>query len=75
MWARKLNNLPNSLFDYNDAKRRLEPPAEIRARERRDNRRPDRPTAIKRVALPPKRDSDAPRGRAGGFAPDQRNGL
>ena len=29
-----------SLLDYNDAKRGLEPPAERRARERRDNRRP-----------------------------------
>ncbi len=38
--ARKLNNLPNSLLDYNDAKRGLEPPAERRARERRDNRPP-----------------------------------
>jgi hypothetical protein len=38
--ARKLNNLPNSLLDYNDAKRGLEPPAERHARERRDNRRP-----------------------------------
>jgi hypothetical protein len=38
--ARKLTNLPNSLYDYNDAKRGDEPPAERRARERRDNRRP-----------------------------------
>ncbi len=36
--ARKLNNLPNSLLDYNDAKRGLEPLAERRARERRHNR-------------------------------------
>jgi hypothetical protein len=35
--ARKLNNPPNSLFDYHDAKRGLEPPAERRAREQRDN--------------------------------------
>ena len=34
---RRLNNLPNSQLDYNDAKRGLEPPAERRARERRDN--------------------------------------
>jgi hypothetical protein len=34
------NNPPNSLLDYNDAKRGLEPPAERRAREQRDNRRP-----------------------------------
>ena len=38
--ARKLNNPPNSLLDYHDAKRGLEPPAERRARERRHNRRP-----------------------------------
>ncbi len=38
--ARKLNNPPNSLLDYNDAKRGLEPPAERRARERRHNRPP-----------------------------------
>ena len=38
--ARKLNNLPNSLLDYNDTKRGLEPPTERRARERRDERRP-----------------------------------
>jgi hypothetical protein len=38
--TRKLNNPPNSLLDYNDAKRGLEPPAERRARERRDNTRP-----------------------------------
>jgi hypothetical protein len=38
--ARKLNNPPNSLLDYNDAKRALEPPAERRSRERRHNRRP-----------------------------------
>jgi hypothetical protein len=38
--ARKLDNPPNSLLDYNDAKRGLEPPAERRAREQRDNRRP-----------------------------------
>ncbi len=37
---RKLNNPPSSLLDYNDAKRGLEPPAERRARERRDNRTP-----------------------------------
>jgi hypothetical protein len=37
--ARKLNNPPNSLYDYNDAKRGDEPPAE-RRRERRDNRPP-----------------------------------
>jgi hypothetical protein len=34
---RRLNNLPNSQLDYNDAKRGLEPPAERRARERRHN--------------------------------------
>jgi hypothetical protein len=38
--ARKLNNPPNSLLDYNDAKRGLEPPAERRARERRENHPP-----------------------------------
>jgi hypothetical protein len=38
--ARKLNNLPNSLLDYNDAKRGLEPPAERRAREQRENALP-----------------------------------
>jgi hypothetical protein len=38
--AHKLNNPPNSLLGYNDAKRGLEPPAERRARERRDERRP-----------------------------------
>jgi hypothetical protein len=38
--ARKLNNPPNSLYDYNAAKRGDEPPAERRARERRDNRPP-----------------------------------
>ena len=38
--ARKLNNLPTSLYDYHDAKRGREPPDERRARERRDNRRP-----------------------------------
>jgi hypothetical protein len=37
---RKLNNPPNSLLDYNDAKRGLEPPAERRARKGRDNRPP-----------------------------------
>jgi len=31
--ARKLNNLPNSLYDYHDAKRGDQPPAERRARE------------------------------------------
>jgi len=31
--ARKLNYLPNSLLDYNDARRGIEPPAERRARE------------------------------------------
>jgi hypothetical protein len=36
--ARKLNNPPNSLYDYHDAKRGLEPPAERHARERRHNR-------------------------------------
>ena len=35
--ARKLNNPPNSLYDYNDAKRGDEPPAERRPRERRHN--------------------------------------
>jgi hypothetical protein len=35
--ARKLNNPPTSLLDYHDAKRGLEPPAERRAREQRDN--------------------------------------
>jgi hypothetical protein len=38
--ARKLNNPPNSLYDYHDAKRGLEPQAERRAREQRDNRPP-----------------------------------
>ena len=38
--ARKLNNLPNSLYDYHDAMRGREPPDERRARERRDNRPP-----------------------------------
>jgi hypothetical protein len=41
--ARKLNNPPNSLLDYNDVKRGLERPAERRAREQRDNPLPDRP--------------------------------
>jgi len=36
---RRLNNLPNSQLDYNDAKRGLEPPAERRAREQRDTPR------------------------------------
>ncbi len=36
----KLNNPPNSLLDDNDAKHGLEPPAERRARERREDRRP-----------------------------------
>jgi hypothetical protein len=36
--ARKLNNPPNSPYDYHDAKRGLEPPAERHARERRHNR-------------------------------------
>jgi hypothetical protein len=40
--ARKLNNPPNSLYDYNDAKRGDEPPAERRALGRRDNRPPRR---------------------------------
>jgi len=35
--ARKLNNPLTSLLDYHDAKRGLEPPAERRAREQRDN--------------------------------------
>jgi hypothetical protein len=35
--ARKLNNPPTSLLDYHDAQRGLEPPAERRAREQRDN--------------------------------------
>ena len=58
--ARKLTNPPGSLYDYNDAKRGLEPPAERRARQQRDNRRPAKPPSHpnKRVALPPKRDSD-----------------
>jgi hypothetical protein len=38
--AGKLNNPPNSLLDDNDAKHGLEPPAERRARERREDRRP-----------------------------------
>jgi DNA-binding transcriptional regulator YiaG len=38
--ARKLNNLPTSLYDYHDAMRGREPPAERSARERRDNRAP-----------------------------------
>jgi len=47
----------NSQLDYNDAKRALEPPAERRACEHRDNPHPNRPTAIKNVAFPPKDDS------------------
>jgi hypothetical protein len=43
----RLNNLPNSQLDDNDAMRGLEPPAEHRAREQRDNPLPNRPTAIK----------------------------
>jgi hypothetical protein len=43
----RLNNLPNSQLDDNDAMRGLEPPAERRAREQRDNPLPNRPTAIK----------------------------
>jgi hypothetical protein len=39
--------------------RGLEPPAERRAREQRDNPRADRPTAIKHFAFPPKGDSCA----------------
>jgi hypothetical protein len=35
--ARKLNNPPTSLLDYNDAKRGLETPAERRTRKQRDN--------------------------------------
>jgi hypothetical protein len=35
--AQKLNNPPTSLLDYNDARRGLEPRAERRAREQRDN--------------------------------------
>jgi hypothetical protein len=35
--ARKLNNPPNSLLDYHDAKHGLEPPAERRARKQRHN--------------------------------------
>ena len=38
--ARKLNNPPNSLYDYHDAMRGRKPPDERRARERRDNRPP-----------------------------------
>jgi hypothetical protein len=38
--ARKLNNPPTSLYDYHDAMRGREPPAERSARERRDNRPP-----------------------------------
>ena len=38
--ARKLNHLPHSLLDYNDAIRGRETPAERRARERRDSGRP-----------------------------------
>ena len=56
--VRKLNNLPNSLLDHNDATTAVH----------------DRPTAIKRVVLPPKRDSD-PRGRSskrGAMAVDRR---
>ena len=37
--ARKLNNLPTSLYDYHDAQHGREPPDERRARERRDNHR------------------------------------
>jgi hypothetical protein len=36
--ARKLNNPPTSLLDYNEAKHGHAPPAERRARQRRDNR-------------------------------------
>ena len=35
--ARKLNNPPTSLLDYNDAKRGLETPAERRTRKHHDN--------------------------------------
>jgi hypothetical protein len=35
--ARKLNNPPTSLLDYNDAKRGLETPTECHARKQRDN--------------------------------------
>jgi hypothetical protein len=38
--ARKLNNPPYSLYDYDNAQRGREPPEERRARERRDNPRP-----------------------------------
>ena len=37
--ARKLNNLPNSLYDYNDVLRGRETPGERRAREARSARR------------------------------------
>jgi hypothetical protein len=45
----------------------------VRLRNQRLRRLPYR--ADVSVALPPKRDSDALRARAGGCAPDQRNGL
>jgi hypothetical protein len=53
----RLNNLPTSLLDYNDAKRGLEPPAERRAANDATTALHDRPTATKPVVLPPKRDS------------------
>jgi hypothetical protein len=37
--ARKLNQLPHSLYDYNDVRRGRETPAERRAREGRASRR------------------------------------
>jgi len=37
--ARKLEHLPDSLYDYNDASHGRETPAERRARERRANNR------------------------------------
>ena len=37
--AHKLSKLPYSLYDYNTARRGDAPPAERRARQRRDNRR------------------------------------
>jgi hypothetical protein len=36
--ARKLNHLPHSLLDHNDAKRDIEPPAGRRAREQLTDR-------------------------------------
>jgi hypothetical protein len=60
--ARKLNNLPNSLYDYharNAASSRQ--PSATRANDA-TTALPDRPTATKRVVLPPFRDAPKRRG-------------